>query len=278
LIQINGHDDTAVTLPVQDDLQPREAYMRGLEHRTALVTGGGGGIGGAICHRLAAAGTRVAVLDRDADAAARTAAELGDDARSFAVDIADHDAVSAAVVDVESAMGPVDVMVNNAGWDVFRPFLDTQPELWRRLIDVNLVGALNMHHAVLPGMVERGRGRVVNIASDAARVGSSGEAVYSACKAGLVGLSKTLAREHARHGITFNVVCPGPTETPLLDAVVGTASSPDKLREAFRRAVPMGRLGQPEDLAGVVAFLASDEASYITGQVVSVSGGLTMSG
>jgi len=252
--------------------------MRGLEGTTAVVTGGGGGIGAAICQRLAAAGARVAVLDLDGEAARRTAAAVGEQARAFAADITDRAAVRAALAGVESALGPVGVLVNNAGWDVFRPFLDTDPDLWRRIIDVNLVGALNMHHAVLPGMVARARGRVVNIASDAARVGSSGEAVYAACKAGLVGLSKTLAREHARHGITVNVVCPGPTETALLDAVAATAADPDKLKEAFRRAVPMGRLGRPEDLAGVVAFLASDEAAYITGQVVSVSGGLTMSG
>ena len=252
--------------------------MRGLERCTALVTGGGGGIGTAICHRLADAGARVAVLDRDGDAAGRTAAALGERGRSFAVDITDHDALRALLPEIEQALGAVDVLVNNAGWDVFRPFLDTEPDLWRRIIDVNLVGALNMHHVVLPGMVERGRGRVVSIVSDAARVGSSGEAVYSACKAGLVGLAKTLAREHARDGITFNVVCPGPTETALLDGVTASASNPDKLREAFRRAIPMGRLGRPEDLAGIVAFLASDEASYVTGQVVSVSGGLTMSG
>ena len=252
--------------------------MRGLENSTVLVTGGGGGIGSAVCRRLAEAGARVAVLDADGDAAARAAGALDGTARGFRVDITDHDGVKRAVGEVESALGPVAALVNNAGWDVFRPFLETDPELWRQIIEVNLTGALNMHHAVLPGMVARGHGRVVNVASDAARVGSSGEAVYAACKAGLVALSKTLAREHARDGITFNVVCPGPTETPLLDAVAATASDPDRLKEAFRRAVPMGRLGRPEDLAGIVAFLASDEAAYITGQVVSVSGGLTMSG
>ncbi len=174
--------------------------------------------------------------------------------------------------------GPIDVLVNNAGWDLFVPFLDTVPEDWARLIDINLVGALNMHHAILPGMVERNGGRVVNISSDAARVGSSGEAVYAACKAGLVAFSKTLAREHSRHGITFNVVCPGPTDTALLATVTDTAANPEKLREAFRRAIPLGRLGQPDDLVGAVLFFASADASFVTGQVLSVSGGLTMAG
>jgi 2-hydroxycyclohexanecarboxyl-CoA dehydrogenase len=255
--------------------------VRGLAGRNAAVTGGGGGIGGAICRRLAEAGAAVAVLDRDAGAAKRTAeaiVQAGGQAVDFALDITDRDAVVATVAAVESSLGAIHALVNNAGWDVFRPFLDTDPPLWREIIDVNLVGALNLHYAVLPSMVASGHGRVVNIASDAARVGSSGEAVYSACKAGLVALSKTLAREHARHGITLNAVCPGPTETALLDDVVGTSRDPDKLREAFRRAIPMGRLGQPDDLAGIVAFLASDEAAYITGQVISVSGGLTMNG
>jgi 2-hydroxycyclohexanecarboxyl-CoA dehydrogenase len=186
--------------------------------------------------------------------------------------------VDDAVERATRELGPIDALVNNAGWDVFRPFLETTPDDWARLIDINLVGALHMHHAVLPGMVERGRGRVVNVASDAARVGSSGEAVYAACKGGLVALSKTLAREHARHGITLNVVCPGPTDTALLTTVTGAAASPDKLREAFRRAIPMGRLGQPDDLAGAIVFLASDDAAFVTGQVLSVSGGLTMAG
>ncbi|MEZ5225686.1 MAG: SDR family oxidoreductase [Acidimicrobiales bacterium] len=135
-----------------------------------------------------------------------------------------------------------------------------------------------MHHAILPAMVERGSGRVVNVSSDAARVGSSGEAVYAACKAGLVAFSKTLAREHSRHGITFNVVCPGPTDTALLASVTDTANDPEKLREAFRRSIPMGRLGQPDDLVGAVLYFASDQASFVTGQVLSVSGGLTMAG
>jgi 2-hydroxycyclohexanecarboxyl-CoA dehydrogenase len=255
--------------------------MQRFDNTTVLVTGGGGGIGSALCHRSAAEGARVAVLDRAQDAAAKVADEIGaaaGTAMAVACDITDRDAVDAAVAQVTEQFGPVDVLVNNAGWDLFVPFLDTVPDDWARLIDINLVGALNMHHAILPSMVERGSGRVVNISSDAARVGSSGEAVYAACKAGLIAFSKTLAREHSRHGITLNVVCPGPTDTALLATVTDTAANPEKLREAFRRAIPLGRLGEPDDLAGAVLFFASRDASFVTGQVLSVSGGLTMAG
>jgi 2-hydroxycyclohexanecarboxyl-CoA dehydrogenase len=255
--------------------------MRGLEGKTAVVTGGGGGIGRQICRRLSESGAKVAVCDLNDETAKETVKILeaaGGASGAYNIDITDLESVRAGLQAVEGDLGPVDILINNAGWDVFKPFLKTEPELWQKIIDINLKGALNMHYEILPGMVERGSGRVVNVASDAARVGSSGEAVYAACKAGLVGLSKTLAREHARQGITFNVVCPGPTQTSLLQDVLDTSSNPDKLAEAFRRAIPMGRLGQPEDLAGAVAFFASDEAAYITGQVISVSGGLTMSG
>ena len=255
--------------------------MKRFENTTVLVTGGGGGIGSALCHRFAAEGARVAVLDRAHDAAAKVADEIGaaaGTAMAVACDITDRAAVDAAVAQVAERFGPIDVLVNNAGWDLFVPFLDTVPDDWARLIDINLVGALNMHHAILPSMVERGSGRVVNISSDAARVGSSGEAVYAACKAGLIAFSKTLAREHSRHGITLNVVCPGPTDTALLATVTDTAANPEKLREAFRRAIPLGRLGEPDDLAGAVLFFASSDASFVTGQVLSVSGGLTMAG
>jgi 2-hydroxycyclohexanecarboxyl-CoA dehydrogenase len=223
----------------------------------------------------------VAVLDLDETTASDVAARIvgeGGMAGAYRCDITEPGTVRATLAAVESDLGPVGVLVNNAGWDVFEPFLQTEPEVWRRLIEVNLIGPLNMHHAVLPGMVTRGFGRVVTIASDAARVGSSGEAVYAACKAGMLGLSKTLAREHARDGITFNVVCPGPTDTALLDDVTGAAANPEKLREAFRRAIPMGRIGQPDDLPGAICFFASDDAAFITGQVLSVSGGLTMVG
>jgi 2-hydroxycyclohexanecarboxyl-CoA dehydrogenase len=255
--------------------------MRGLEGRVVIVTGGGGGIGAATCRRFAEEGSRVAVLDIAEQRAELLAAEIaasGATAIAHGCDITDAAAVRSTVDEIETTWGAVDVLVNNAGWDVFKPFLSTVPDEWRRLIDINLLGPLNMLHAVLGGMVERGFGRVVSVASDAARVGSSGEAVYAACKAGLLGLSKTLAREHARDGITFNVVCPGPTDTALLDGVTAAAANPEKLREAFRRAVPMGRIGVPEDLPGAICFFASDDAAFITGQTLSVSGGLTMAG
>ena len=255
--------------------------MRGLRDKVVIVTGGGGGIGGATCRRFAEEGARVAVFDIDMAAAERAAArcgEAGGTARAFACDITDHAAVVQAVAAAEAAFGPIGVLVNNAGWDVFRLFRDSKPGEWRRLIDINLIGALNMHHAVLPGMLARRAGRIVNIASDAARVGSSGEAVYAACKAGLLGFSKTLAREHARHGITVNVVCPGATNTNLFAEYKKGAGNPEKLDEAFRRAIPMGRIGEPEDLPGAILFFSSDDAAFITGQVLSVSGGLTMAG
>jgi 2-hydroxycyclohexanecarboxyl-CoA dehydrogenase len=255
--------------------------MRRFEGKTVVVTGGGGGIGGATCRRFASEGAAVAVFDLNLEAAEKVAAgirEAGGRAQALRCDIADRASVDAAVAATEAALGPIAVLVNNAGWDVFKPFTKTAPAEWERLIAINLTGALHMHHAVLPGMVARKAGRIVNVASDAARVGSSGEAVYAACKGGLVAFSKTLAREHARHGITVNVVCPGPTDTALLASVTEGAPNPDKLVEAFTRAIPLGRLGQPDDLAGAIAFLGSEDAAFVTGQVLSVSGGLTMAG
>ena len=255
--------------------------MNRLAGKVAVVTGGGGGIGGATCRRFAREGARVAVFDRDLEAAQRVAQAIGSEggqAQAFQCDITERFAVDAAVTQVISRFGGIDILVNNAGWDVFLPFTKTVPEQWERLIAINLTGALHMHHAVLPLMVEKKAGRIVNIASDAARVGSSGEAVYAACKGGLVAFSKTLAREHARHNITVNVVCPGPTHTALFADYKKGAGDPDKLEEAFRRAIPLGRLGEPEDLPGAIAFFASDDAAYVTGQVLSVSGGLTMGG
>jgi 2-hydroxycyclohexanecarboxyl-CoA dehydrogenase len=221
------------------------------------------------------------VLDLSAEAAAKVADEIraaGGTAEALRCDITCRAEVDAAVAATEARLGPLDVLVNNAGWDVFKPFTKTEPGQWERLIAINLIGALHMHHAVLPGMAQRKAGRIVNIASDAARVGSSGEAVYAACKGGLVSFSKTIAREHARHGITVNVVCPGPTDTALFAEYKEGAGNPEKLMEAFQRSIPLGRIGQPDDLPGAILFFASDDASFITGQVLSVSGGLTMAG
>jgi 2-hydroxycyclohexanecarboxyl-CoA dehydrogenase len=233
--------------------------MRGLKGKTAIVTGGAAGIGAAVARRFQEEGTRVVVLDLKGDPA---------------VDITDYAAVKKAV----DAAGPVDVLVNNAGWDMFKPFLKTDPAFWQKIISINLIGAMNLLHSVLPGMVERGRGKVVNVASDAGRVGSSGEAPYSACKGGIIALTKTLAREMASKNVQLNVVCPGLTETNMLEQFMQGAGNPEKLREAYRRAIPMGRLGKPDDLPGAIVFFASDDADFITGQVLSVSGGLTMHG
>ncbi|HMO45414.1 MAG TPA: 2-hydroxycyclohexanecarboxyl-CoA dehydrogenase [Rubrivivax sp.] len=255
--------------------------MSRFQDRTVIVTGGAGGIGGATCRRFGAEGARVAVFDLNLEAAEKVAAEIraaGGQALAVRCDITDRASVDAAVAATEEKLGPIDVLVNNAGWDVFKPFTKTDAVEWDKLIAINLVGPLHLHHAVLPRMAGRKRGRIVNIASDAARVGSSGEAVYAACKGGIVSFSKTVAREHARHGITVNVVCPGPTDTALFADYKLGAGNPEKLEEAFRRSIPLGRIGQPGDLPGAILFFASDDAAYVTGQVLSVSGGLTMNG
>ncbi|MGH7287332.1 MAG: SDR family NAD(P)-dependent oxidoreductase, partial [Myxococcota bacterium] len=214
--------------------------------------------------------------DVDAAGAQATAgrlAALGRHARGFALDVSDGRAVARVVEEIRGALGPVDVLVNNAGIDVMGLFLETDEASWDRLWAVNLKGVLHCCKHVLPGMVERGRGRVVNLGSDAGRVGSTSEAVYSATKGGVIAFTKTLAREMARHGITVNCVCPGPTDTALLAQL---ARYSEKMHAGLARAIPLGRLGQPSDVAAAVAFLASDAAGYITGQTLSVSGGLTM--
>jgi 2-hydroxycyclohexanecarboxyl-CoA dehydrogenase len=247
---------------------------------TALVTGGGRGIGHAIALRLARAGRPVGVLDLDEGTARATAAEIGSaGGRAVGVqaDVADRDAVARAVSAVEAALGPVEVLVNNAGWERLALFAESEPSLWERVIAVNFEGVLHATHAVLSGMIARRRGRIVSISSDAGRVGSTGEAVYSGCKAAIIGFSKALARELARHAITVNVVCPGPADTQLL-ADVMTGERGAKILAGMQRAIPLGRLAQPDDVAGAVAYFASDDAGYVTGQVLSVSGGLTMAG
>ena len=236
------------------------------------MTGGGGAIGAAICRRFAEEGAKVLVADKNRDSAEKVAHSIH--AKSLVFDISDYAAAERAV----ASCGEINILVNNAGWDRFQNFLDTDPAEWEELIAINLRGPLNMHHLVLPQMAARGAGRVVNISSDAARVGSSGESVYSACKGGILSLTKTLARELARNGVTVNAVCPGPTDTPILRGFLGEGEAGRKVYDALVRAIPMKRVGQPDDVPGIVAFLASDEAAYLTGQVISVSGGLTMAG
>jgi len=255
--------------------------MRGLAGKTAVVTGAANGIGRAIAMRLAAEGCVVGVFDLDGGGAARTVAairEAGGRSHSAEVDISDRAQVDAGLAAFVADAGPVDILVNNAGWDRAMPFLKTDTALWQKVIAINLYGPLHMHHAVLPAMAARRSGRVVNIASDAGRVGSSGEAVYAACKGGIIAFTKTMAREMARSNVQLNVVCPGPTDTALFADFAGEGEAGAKLRDALKSAIPMRRLGEPSDYPGIVAFLASDDAAYITGQVISVSGGLTMAG
>jgi len=253
------------------------AGFRGLTRRRVLITGAASGIGRATVERLAEEGASVGILDLDADGAERAAEALrsaGGDAVAYAVDIVDGAAVGAAVARFEDEVGPVEALINNAGWDVAGDFVDSDPASWRKVIDINLYGPLNVVRAVLPGMIERESGRIVSLASDAGRVGSSGESVYAACKGGIIAFSKSVAREVARHGITLNVVSPGPSDTPLF----ARFDESGKLAAALERAIPMRRLGAPEDYPGIIAFLISDDAGFITGQTISVSGGLTMHG
>jgi 2-hydroxycyclohexanecarboxyl-CoA dehydrogenase len=248
-----------------------------LAERIALVSGGGGGIGRAISLALAADGRAVAVADLRPDAAAETVAAVerdGGRAIAVGVDVTDGDSVDAAVADVAARLGPVDVLVNNAGWDELVPFLETDEAFWDRVIEINFKGCLRLTRATLGGMTERGWGRVVSIGSDAGRVGSSLESVYAGAKGAVIAFTKTIAREAATKGVTANAVCPGPTRTPLLEGMAATGG--EKLVGALERAVPMRRLGEPEDVAAAVAFLASERAAYVTGQTLSVSGGLTM--
>jgi 2-hydroxycyclohexanecarboxyl-CoA dehydrogenase len=254
--------------------------MRCLKDRVVLVTGAAGGMGREICARFLDEGSTVAAFDVNGDGLKKLVESAGAGARlrTDNVNIADYDAVCDAVAGVEEALGPIDVLVNNAGWDRFTNFLDTDEVFRTNVVSINLMGPINMMHAVLNRMAGRQKGRVVTIASDAGRVGSSGQAVYSACKGGVIALTKTLARELARRNILLNCVCPGPTDTPMLQDFLNQGPGGQKVYNAMERAIPLKRLGQPEDIPGIVAFLASADASFITGQVISVSGGLTMHG
>ena len=251
----------------------------GQNEKSAIVTGGGRGIGRAISLALARAGCRVAVLDilaENAQAVKQEIESLGGEALVLRVDLTKSQEVQAAVGEVLARFGQIDILVNNAGWDKLEPFLESEEKTWERVININFKAILYTCKAVLPHMVSRGSGKVINIASDAGRVGSTGEAVYAGTKGAVIAFSKAIAREMARYQITVNVVCPGLTETPLLQEVRATSERANKVVDAVTRAIPLGRVGAPEDIAKAVAFLASPEADYITGQTLSVSGGLTM--
>ncbi len=250
-----------------------------MTRRVALVTGGGRGIGRAICLALAADERTVAAADirtGEADETAALVGEAGGEAIAVTMDVTDSSSVQAGVDAVASKLGPVEVLVNNAGWDAFMPFVDTDEDFWDRVIEINYKGHLRTVQACLPPMLEAGWGRVVAISSDAGRVGSSLEAVYSGAKGAVIAFTKTLAREVARAGVTANSVCPGPTDTTLLAELASQTDDASRVIDGLRRAVPMKRLGEPHEVAAAVAFLAGESAGYITGQTLSVSGGLTM--
>lgn len=248
------------------------------DKRVALVTGGGQGIGRAIAEALAEDGFHVAVIDRAADLAAETVGRItsrGGAATPFEVDVTDSDRV-AAVYEEVTAIGRVHVLVNNAGFDEHLPFIETDEKFWDRILDVNFKAALRFARLALPDMIANKAGRIINIGSDAGRVGSSLEAVYSGAKGGIIAFTKTIAREAARAGVTANTVCPGPTRTPAMQDVLDQQESAEAVMNAMVKAVPMRRLGEPSDVAAAVRFFASDGAGFITGQTLSVSGGLTM--
>jgi 2-hydroxycyclohexanecarboxyl-CoA dehydrogenase len=246
-----------------------------LEGRIALVTGGASGIGAATCRRLAGEGARVAVTDMNGPGAGDVAAEVN--GMPYELDVRSADSIAAAVRAAEQELGPIDILVNNAGYDEFGFFVNTDEAMWDRVLGVNLRGVIAVTHALLPGMQERRRGRIVNVASEAGRVGSSGSGIYSAAKAGVIGFTKAIARESARYGITCNAVAPGPIETPLLMAapeVLGEVGQ--KLVDTMVGSTVLRRLGQPDEVAAAITFLASDDASFVTGQALGVSGGLAM--
>lgn len=246
-----------------------------LEGKKAIVTGAGKGIGKAIALELAHRGSDIVVCDLNPETAGRTAEEVKSSGRkslALPVDVADSPAVAGAVDRALQEFGRIDILVNNAGWDQIQPFVDTTPEFWDKVININYKGVLNFSHAVCRHMMEYKEGKIVNVASDAGRVGSLGETVYAGAKGGVIAFTKSLAREMARYGVHVNCICPGPTDTDLF------REQPEKVRQALERAIPFRRVARPEDIARAVAFFASPVSDYITGQVLSVSGGLTMAG
>ncbi|HEC31041.1 MAG TPA: glucose 1-dehydrogenase [Deltaproteobacteria bacterium] len=250
-----------------------------LTDKVAIVTGGARGIGKGISIIMAKQGASVAIADILEEEAKKTVEEIekqGGKAMAVKTDITDLEQVKQTVAKVKEEFGPVDILVNNAGWDRITPFIKTTPDLWEKVIAINYKGVINFVYAVIPDMMKRNTGRIISIASDAARVGSTGEAVYSGAKGAVISFSKTMARELARNKITVNVICPGPTPTPLLDEIKESDEFARKILSGMERYIPLGRLGSPEDIACAVVFFASDEANFITGQTLSVSGGLTM--
>jgi 2-hydroxycyclohexanecarboxyl-CoA dehydrogenase len=256
--------------------------LKGLTGKVAIVTGGASGIGEAIVLRLAEEGCKVALFDINLEAAQGVAKKAEDagfagSVSPYVTDITSLDAVEASVDKTESELGPIWMLVNNAGWDKPAPFLSTGPDLWQKIVSLNLMGPINLHAAVCKRMAERKEGRVINVASDAGRVGTSNEAVYSACKGGTIAFTKSMARELARNNVLVNAVCPGPTDTPAMAAVVGTGPEAEKWKESMARGIPLRRMAQASDYPGLIAFLGTEDASYMTGQAISISGGLTMS-
>jgi 2-hydroxycyclohexanecarboxyl-CoA dehydrogenase len=246
-----------------------------LHNQLAVVTGAASGIGRATVAAFTAAGAHVVVADIDqvkGEEAAAALREAGHTAGYLAVDMTDRASIEGFAARVLERFGTPDVIVNGAGWGKNAPFWEGEQAFWDKIVNLNFVGPMQLVKALLPRMIERGSGRIVNIASDAGRVGSLGEAVYSGAKGGLIAFTKSLARETARHGITVNCVCPGPTDTALMAAV------PDKVKEALIKAIPLRRLGRPEEVADAVLYFCGEQAGYTTGQVLSVSGGLTMAG
>ena len=246
-----------------------------IDGKTAVVTGGASGIGKATAETLAAAGAHVIIGDLDAANGEAVAASIRAEGRSadyLRLDVADLASVAEFKSKALALRPQVDIVANVAGWGKIEPFMENSPEFWRKVMDVNLLGPAAVSHAFLPGMIERKSGKVVTVSSDAGRVGSLGETMYSGAKGGAIAFTKSLAREVARYGINVNCVCPGPTDTPLLRAV------PEKHQEAFIKATPMRRLAKPSEIADAILFFASDRASFITGQTISVSGGLTLAG